>query len=108
MANFENAVKEAAEKAVLKIISEGQWIQPDYANRFKMPPEMLSEIWQMVDVTKLKVAMVKRIETELADRLINHLAAEMATDIKQLLSVRERREALRSIARTHIDAVLKL
>ena len=108
MANFENAVKEAAEKAALKIISEGQWIQPDYANRFKMPPEMLSEIWQMVDVTKLKVAMVKRIETELADRLINHLAAEMATDIKQLLSVRERREALRSIARTHIDAVLKL
>ena len=108
MTGFENALKEAAEKAVLKIISEGQWIQPDYTNRFKIPPEMLDEIWQMVDVIKLKEAMAKRIESELADRLINHLAAEMATDIKQLLSVRERREALRSIARKHIDAVLKL
>lgn len=29
--------------------------------------------------------MVSRIEAEFADRIINHLAAEMATDIKQIV-----------------------
>lgn len=98
MTDFENAVKAAAEKAVLKIISEGSWIQPDYANRFKMPPEMLSDIWKMVDVERLKQKMAARLEEELADRIINKMAEEISTDVKQILSVKERREALRHIA----------
>lgn len=38
---------------------------------------------------------------------MNHMAAELATDIKQILSVKERREALRALAREHMDAVMK-
>jgi len=107
MSAFEDAVKTAAEKSVLKIIAEGGWVQPDYANRFKLPPEMLADIWKMVDQEKVKALMAKRLEQELADRVMNHLAAEIATDIKQILSVTERREALRSVARKHMDEILK-
>lgn len=107
MSDFELAVKNAAEKAVLKIISEGQWIAPDYANRFRIPPDMLADIWKMVDVEKIKARMAERLEIELADRVLNHLAAEMSTDVKQILSVKERREALRAIARDHFDAIMK-
>ena len=34
-------------------------------------------------------------------------AAELATDIKQILSVQERREMLRGLAREHMDAVMQ-
>ena len=73
MTDFEIALKSAAEKAVLKIISEGSWIAPDYANRFKIPASMLEDI------------------EELADKIINRMAEEISTDVKQILSVKERK-----------------
>ncbi len=106
MSEFELAVKTAAEKAVLKMISDGSWIAPDYSNRFKMPPEMMVDIWNMVDQDALKKKMATRIEDELADRIVNQMAAEIASDVKQILSVKERREALRSLARQHMDSIM--
>jgi hypothetical protein len=103
MTDFEQALKTAAEKSVLKIISEGQWVAPDYANRFKLPAEFMADVWTLVDANGLKRALAVRLEAELADRIVNHMAAEIATDIKQLLSVKERREELRAIARKYID-----
>lgn len=107
MSEFEDAVSQAAQKAILKIISDGNWIATDYATRFKLPPEMLGQVWAMVDIEGLKRKMADRIESELADRIVNHMAAELATDIKQLLSVQERREAIRSVARQHLDHIMQ-
>ena len=104
---LETKIKMAAESAVLRVISEGAWIAPDYSNRWKLPPEFLAEVWALVDSDKLKKAMASRIEQELADRIVNHMAAEMATDVKQILSVKERREALREVARQHVIHVMK-
>lgn len=107
MSDFENAVKVAAEKAVLKIIADGSWVAPDYANRFKMPAEMMADIWKMVDVEKIKRGMAERLENELAERIINKMAEEISTDVKQILSVKERREAIRSVAREHMDEIMR-
>ena len=107
MSNFELAVKAAAEKAVLRILGDGSWIEPNYAGRMKVPPEWIVECWRMVDHAKLKAKIAERIESELADRMVNHMAAELATDIKQILGVPERREMLRGLARDHMDAVMK-
>lgn len=107
MTDFETAVKHAAEKSVLKIISEGGWVQPEYSSRFHLPKEFMADIWKLVDHEKIKAAMVVRIEQELADRIINQLAAEMSTDIKQLLSNGERREALRAVARENLDRICR-
>lgn len=106
MTDFEQAVKSAAEKAVLRIISEGGWVMPDYNNRFKIPAEFVAGIWQMIDSEKLKKLLSDRLEAELADRIMNHMAAEIATDVKQILSVKDRREALRHYARECMDAVM--
>jgi hypothetical protein len=103
MTDFEMAVKTAAEKSVLKIISDGQWVAPDYANRFKLPADFVADVWKLVDADGLKRALATRLEAELADRIVTHMAAEISTDIKQLLSVKERREELRAMARKYID-----
>lgn len=106
MTDFEHALKIAAEKSVLKIVSEGQWVENSYANRFKLPADFLADVWKLVDGEKLKRAFADRLENELADRIVNHMAAEIATDVKQLLSVKERREALRAVARQHMESIM--
>ena len=105
MTDFETAVKHAAEKAVLKIISEGNWVQPDYNNRFILPKEFLHDIWKLVDIEKIKKEMAKRLESEFADRIMNQMATEIATDIKKILCDKEKREELRAVARENIKRI---
>lgn len=108
MSDIELALKTAAEKSILKIISEGSWIAPDYNNRVKLPSDFMQQVWALVDTKKVQACMAGRLERELADRIVNALAAEMATDIKQILSVQERREALRQVARDHIEQIMAI
>lgn len=106
--NFETAITAAAQKAILKMVMDGSWVAPEYNNRFKVPPDLLADVYKLIDRDKLMKAIAARLEHELADRIVNHMAAEIATDIKQILSVKERREALRHIAREHMDAIMRL
>lgn len=105
MTNFDERLKQAAESSLLKIISEGQWVMPDHGNRFKLPADFMANVWGLVDSAGLQAQLARRLESELADRIVNHMAAEIATDIKQLLSNQERREALRALARRHLDTM---
>lgn len=106
--DFGQQLIDAAFKGALKVFSDGAFVLPEYSNRLKVDGAFMAAVWQMVDKEKLKEQLARRIEQELADRLINHMAAEMATDIKSILSVQERREALRAVARQHIDTILTL
>lgn len=107
MSDFDLRVKAAAEQAVLQFIGSGGWLLPNYESRLKIPAEWIADCWHLVDAYSLKRKIAARIESELADRMVNHMAAELATDIKQILSVQERREMLRGLAREHMDAVMQ-
>lgn len=106
MTPFETEVKKAAEKAVLKLISEGSWLAPDYTSRFKVPGEWMQRCWELVDKDKLQSHFARRLEEELANRMVNHMATEIATDVKHILSDKERRESLRALAREHMNALM--
>ena len=49
MSPFEEALSQAAQRSILKVVMEGSWIQPDYANRFKIPPDLMQDIYSLVD-----------------------------------------------------------
>ena len=106
MSDIGEKLQQQAEKAILSMITSGHWIQPDYSNRVKLPKDFMESVWQSVDQEKVKAQLAHRLEKELADRIVNHMAAELATDIKQILSVQERREAIRAIARKHMDEIM--
>lgn len=107
MNDFEMKLKTAAEHSVLKIIADGGWIMPNYESRMKIPAEWIADCWKLVDADKLKAQIAARLESELADRMVNRMAEELTTDIKQILSVKERREMLRGLARDHMDAIMQ-
>lgn len=107
MTDLEQAIKASAEKAVLKYVTDGGWLLPNYESRFKVPPEWVAACWKLVDADKVKQQVATLLEGELAERMVNSIASELATDIKQILSVKERREMLRGIAREHMDAVMR-
>jgi predicted transcriptional regulator len=104
--SLEDRVKQHAENAVVEFISSSGWLQPDYNKRITVPADILESAWKLVDRDMIIAQLKERIERELADRLINHIAAEMATDVKQLLGVPERREAIRALARTHLESIM--
>lgn len=85
MSDFEAAVKATAERAVLKILTDGSWIAPDDARRFKIPPEFLVDVWQMVDQDQLKRSLARHLEEELADRILNHMADDPMSRLHNLL-----------------------
>jgi len=106
MTDIEAQIKQQAEKAVLKFIGDGgNWIKPGYHNRLQLPADFMAQVWGLVDTDKIQQQLARRVESELADRVMNHLASEMATDVKSILSVRERREALRAVARENLDRI---
>lgn len=103
---FQQRLHETAEEAVLSFLTNpGNWLMPDYKSRCPIPADWIAAAWALVDREAIQRALAQRIEQELADRIMNHLAAEMATDVKRLLSNEERREALRAVARQHLDAI---
>lgn len=108
MKSFEEEIRIAAQKSIVKQIQQGDWLKSSYNDRVEIPPSYLMEIWNLVDHKKVKENLASRIEQELADRIVNHMAAEMATDIKQILGIPERREAIRSLARENLDRICSL
>ncbi len=98
MSTLEEKIKDAAETAVLRYINDGAWIQPNYESRLKIPQTIIDDAYKMI--------VSERLEKELADRVINAMAAEISTDVKQILSVNERREALRAVVRENLDRIL--
>ncbi len=107
MNEFENQVSQAANKAVLHLITSGDWIKPSYADRVPFPKEFIEQAWGLVDREKVKSQIANRIEEELANKIVNHMAAEIASDIKKVLSVQERREAIRSLVRENINGICR-
>lgn len=107
MSKFEEDLMNSVKCAMVKQISNQDFIKIDYNDRAKLPSDFIEKAWGLIDQDKLIESLSKRLESELIDRLVNHLAAEIATDIKQVLSVKERREAVRSVVRDNIDKLTK-
>ena len=105
MSEIERRIKQAAESAVLKFIGDGNWLMPNYESRIRVPQDLIQEAWDQVDTGEIVKQLSRRLEAELADRVVNAMAQEIATDIKQILSVKEHREKIRNVAREHLHSI---
>jgi hypothetical protein len=107
MQNFEADLMNSVKCAMTKQIISTDFIKIAYDDRVKLPEDFMQKAWSLIDQDELLASLARRLETELVDRLVNQMAAELATDIKQVLSVKERREAVRSVVRENIDKLTR-
>lgn len=102
---FEEQLQEAVQHSVLKMVRDGAVVLPDYANRAKVPAAKVQELYDSVDWDRVRTLVIEEVERAVADKILNAMATEMATDIKQILSNKELREEVRGFIRAGIRRV---
>lgn len=107
MSQFDKQVKDLAEKAILKIFKEGYWVMPDYKNRVQLDSDFMQEAWEMVDKDKIREQLKILLEKELAQRIVNHMAAEIGTDVKKVLNREGIRERIRTVIEDNFKDLMK-
>lgn len=107
MSQFDKQVKDLAEKAILKIFKEGNWVKPDFNNRVQLDSDFMQEAWGMVDKDKIREQLKILLEKELAQRIVNHMAAEIGTDVKKVLNREGIRERIRTVVEDNFKDLMK-
>ena len=103
--DFKERIAEAIEHSVIKELREAKFLGFDRAWKSQLPSSILKDAWDMVDYEKIKKEMSCIIEKNLAEKVMNMLAQEISTDLKQLLSDKERREEIRAVARENLKRI---
>lgn len=83
--SFEKELIAAAQQAVLKIVSEGNWVEPNYENRLRLPEGFVKEVWQRLDKNRIQELIAKEVENRLADRLATFMMQEFAGEIRTFI-----------------------
>lgn len=96
----------AFEDALVKMIREGQLLQPDYKNRIMVDAEFVKQVYAQIDYKRVLSLLGPMLEQRAADLILGAMATEITTDVKQLLSHKERREMLRSVIRENLDKIM--
>lgn len=108
MSDFESDLLNVVKHSLTNQLKKENLISIPYDQKVKLPDDFMQKAWGFIDQEALLGKLAERLESELIDRLVNQMAAEIATDIKQVLSVKERREAVRSVVRDNIDKLTKI
>lgn len=102
---FEQQLTEAVQQSVLKMVRNGDLVLPEYSARAKIPPAKVQELYDAVDWGRVREKVLAEIESAVADKILNAMATEMATDVKQILSNKELREEVRGFIRAGVKRV---
>lgn len=105
MDNFELLLVDAIQKKILAGIMKQDFITVEYRDRIPLSGSFLREVYQSIDIDKVKKRFGENLENEMADKIANKMITEFSGDIKQIMSNRELREDLRHYAREKIRAL---
>lgn len=98
---LEEKLQEVVEKSIIEKVSRGHWLTVR-TGRLEMDDKFLKEVYDSVDMDKVLKICVDKLETKLADKILNNMATELATDVKSILSDTQLREEVRFYLRKNI------
>ena len=105
MDNFEQLLLDTIQRKTLKDVAALTMVEIPYNERFKVPASFLKEVYQSLDLDKIRKRLIENLENEMADKVANKLITEYSNDIKQIMSDKNLREELRFYARDKIKAI---
>jgi hypothetical protein len=100
-------MREAIEDSLVTMVRKGDWIQPGYETRVRVDFRMLQEVFDSLDMDRVKARVTDRVEGLVADKIMNSMAAGVANDVKQIMSDKELRADIRATVREKIAAAVE-
>lgn len=102
MNDFNGKLIEVIQQKIIKGIANQELISINYNDRISLPKSFIQEVYDALDINKIKARLIEKLENEMADKIANKLMTEYSNDIKQIMSNQELREDLRCFARAKI------
>lgn len=101
---------ESMQIALVEYLRKGEWFHGvNYEQRVKIGQGVLRALYGQLDMDRVMSLVKDRVEQRLADSIMNAMATETATDIKQIMCNTELREDLRSYLRSRMrEAVARV
>lgn len=100
--SFEKSIVKAVQESIIKKLSSDSLFEINYQDRVKIGSDKIREVYSSVDWNKIMGIVREKIELHIADKIINNLATELGTDIKQIMCNTELREDIRATLREKI------
>lgn len=104
MSDLGERLVSAFEDALVKMVATGEFMRQDYSAKIPLEIGTLRSIYAKVDINRVTARVLENVEIRMADQILNSMATELATDVKQVLSNKELREDIRSMIRDKIRA----
>jgi len=102
--NFETAVLNAAKSSVVKLFEQGL-LMPDYANRVKIPPALVEQVYQLIDWNSVLEILRPKINELVAVKITHAMSEELTGDVKRVLSHEPTRLRLRNLVACELDKI---
>lgn len=102
--NFEEKLINAFEKKILNEIESGYNISVG-CTRYSLPDEVIQEVYQNVDMNKVKKLLIEHIEEIIAQQIINSMMTEIKNDVKKIVATKQIREDMQYYLRKQMEQV---
>jgi hypothetical protein len=102
---IEQVLVEAATKSILKLFGEGSLIAPDYANRMKVPADLIERIYGLIDYEKVVAILGEKINEQVAVKITHLMTEELTNDVKKALCHQPTRERLRGVVAAELEKI---
>lgn len=92
---FDEEIVAAARRSIIKLFTDGTMIAPDYANRLKIPANLVERAYSLIDYDEVMSRLRPHINELVAERIAAALSQELTNDVKKILSHEPTRLRLR-------------
>jgi hypothetical protein len=91
------AILDAAKRSLVDAFNKGTFIMPDYANRMRIPADLVQQVYSLIDYKEVLDLLRPKINQMVADRIAATIAQSLTTDVKGVLGNEEMRKKLRTV-----------
>jgi len=103
---FEQKLLASAQQQILKMFSDGSLVMPDYANRIKIPADLVQKIYSLIDYDAVLELLRPKINELVAKKILHVLTEELSADVKKTMSTGPIRDKLKATLTVELAKVV--
>jgi len=106
LSTFEQKLLASAQQQILKMFSDGSLVMPDYANRIKIPADLVQKIYSLIDYDQVLELLRPKINELVAKKILHVLTEELSADVKKTMSTGPIRDKLKATLTVELAKVV--